>query len=596
MDERHLHDLIGQVRRGSLPRREFVARLAACGLTAPIAGQLLLHAGVAQARPADLYMPTQRGGGGLLRQLWWQAPTLLNPHFATGSKDLGAARLFYEPLATWDGDGNLLPVLAAEVPTLENGGVARDGLSVTWKLKRGVTWHDGAPFTADDLVFNWEYARDPATAAVTIGSYQPLKMEKLDSHTVRVSFASPTPFWADQYVTQPLLPRHVFAPYAGARSRDAPANLRPVGTGPYRFVEFKPGDTVRGELNPTYHMPNRPHFDRVEMKGGGDAVSAARAVLQTGEFDFAWNALVEDEVLRRLESGGRGRGRAVFTTGGDIEYIMCNFADPWTEVDGERSSPNSRHPILSDPAVRQALGLLVDCEAIKAHIYGRGGEVTPNFLNNPARFNSKNRRHEFSIDKANAVLEAAGWKRGADGIRAKDGKKLKFVFQTSINAPRQKTQAVIKQACQRAGIDLELKSVTASVFFSSDVANPDTNAKFQADIQMYTITRGSPDPGRFMELFCSWLVASKENKWQGRNIPRWRNDEYDRAYRAAEVELDPVRRAALFVRMNDLVCDDHAVIPVMLRHRVSAIGRGLHAPMSGWANEMQQIHDWYRES
>src|SRR5439155_20859716 len=110
----------------------------------------------------------------------------------------------------------------------------------------------------------------------------------------------------------------------------------------------------------------------------------------------------------------------------------------------------------------------------------------------------------FSVDKANRLLEEAGWKRGPDGIRAKDGKKLKLVFQTSINAPRQKTQAIIKQACQKAGIDIELKSVTGSVYFSSDVANPDTDRKFNADLQMYTVgTPSVPDPERFMQQFVS---------------------------------------------------------------------------------------------
>src|SRR2546426_122093 len=98
-----------------------------------------------------------------------------------------------------------------------------------------------------------------------------------------------------------LIPKHVFEPFKGARSREAPANLRPVGTGAYRFVDFKPGDVVRGELNAVYHVPNRPFFDAIEMKGGGDAASAARAVLQTGEYDYAWNMQVEDDILRRLE-------------------------------------------------------------------------------------------------------------------------------------------------------------------------------------------------------------------------------------------------------------------------------------------------------
>src|SRR2546426_7266345 len=220
------------------------------------------------------------------------------------------------------------------------------------------------------------------------------------------------------------------------------------------------------------------------MKGGGDAVSAARAVIQTGEFDYAWNMQVEDEILKRMEQGGKGRADIV--AGGNIEHIQLNNTDPWTEVDGERSSIKTKHPFLADPAVRQALNLLVDRGSVQEQIYGRTGIATANFLNAPSRFVSKNTKWEFNVDKANQILEAAGWKRGADGIRAKDGKKLKFLYQTSINAPRQKTQAIVKQACSKAGIELELKSITANVFFSSDPANPDTFPHFSSDLQMFT--------------------------------------------------------------------------------------------------------------
>jgi peptide/nickel transport system substrate-binding protein len=596
MDERQLRELIAQVKTGRMSRRRFVQTMVGLGLTAPLASQMLAYSGVAQAQPASAYKPSRRGGGGPLKMLWWQGATLLNPHFAVGTKDQEGSRIFYEPLAGWDQDGNLIPMLAAEIPSLENGGLARDGMSVNWKLKKGVQWHDGAPVTADDLVFNWAYANDPATAAVTIGTYKDVVVEKLDSHTVRVRFKKPTPFWADAFVGTRgmIIPRHLFEPYRGAKSREAPANLRPVGTGPYRFTDFKPGDMVRGVLNPNYHLPNRPHFDSIEMKGGGDAVSAARAVIQTGEFDYAWNMQVEDEILKRLEAGGKGR--AEITPGGNIEHMMLNATDPWTEVDGERASIKTRHPLFSDPAVRDAMNLLVDRGAVQEHIYGRTGVATANFLNNPERFRSRNTRWEFSVDKANQGLEAAGWKRGPDGVRAKDGKKLKVVFQTSINAPRQKNQAIVKQACQKAGIDVELKSVTASVFFSSDVANPDTYTKFYCDVQMYTTTMTQPDAELFMNQFVSWEAAGKANKWQGRNITRWRSDEYDRTYRAAEGELDPVKRAALYIRMNDLVIAGRHIIPVVYRPRVSAVANKLHAPLSGWDNDLWNLKDWYKDA
>jgi len=596
MTERELRRYIEAVRVGKVSRRDFIGTLVGLGLTAPIASQLLMHAGIAQAQAPSAYKGTKRGGGGPLKTLWWQGATLLNPHFATGTKDQDGSRIFYEPLASWDGEGNLVAVLAAEIPTVENGGLSKDGKTVTWKMKRGVQWHDGQPFTSADVVFNWEYASDPATSAVTIGSYKDMKATAVDQYTVRIDFPKPFPFWAQPFVgvAGMLIPKHLFDAYRGAKSRDAPNNLKPVGTGPYKFVDFTPGDMVRGALNPNYHLPNRPFFDTIEMKGGGDAVSAARAVLQTGEFDYGWNLQVEDEILTRLETGGKGRVNII--PGGDIEFIQFNFTDPNQEVDGERSSIKTKHPCFSDPAVRQAMSYLVDKESVQKYIYGRTGIATANFVNNPSRFRSPNTKFEFNVDKANAVLEAAGWKKGSDGIREKGGKKLKFVYQTSVNQPRQKTQQIIKQAAQKAGVDLDLKAVTASVFFSSDVGNPDTYTKLYADMQMFTTTMTQPDPGIFMNQYCSWEFSSKANKWQGRNVTRWSNPEYDNAYHASENELDPVKRAALFIKMNDMVINDHAIVPVVTRPRVRASNLKLKVPESGWDSDFWALQDWYREA
>jgi peptide/nickel transport system substrate-binding protein len=318
-------------------------------------------------------------------------------------------------------------------------------------------------------------------------------------------------------------------------------------------------------------------------------------VLQTGEFDYAWNMQVEDDILRRLEQGGKGRVN-IWPTGAP-EHIQCNFTDPWTEVDGERSSIKTTHPLLSDPAVRQALNLLVDRAAVHEQIYGRQGQTSANFLNAPSRFFSRNTRWEFNVDKANQVLDAAGWKRGGDGIREKGGRRLKMVYQTSINAPRQKNQQIVKQAAAKAGIDLDLKSVVASVFFGSDPANPDNYPHFYTDLQMYNTTMTAPDPQYFMNQFTSWEAASKANKWQGRNVTRWRNEEYDRTYNAADVELDPVKRAALFIKMNDLVIQNVVVIPVLWRNGVSASTHKLRGmDLTGWDTTMWRLPYWYKEA
>ena len=594
MHEEELRRLLEEARQGVCSRREAVRCLTGLGLSVPMAGFLLMEAGVADAASPFVYKPTRRGGGGTLRLLEWQMATLLNPHFATGMKVGFGSRIFYEPLAQWDADGNLVPVLAAEIPSRANQGLAADGKSVVWKLKRGVAWHDGEPFTAEDVIFNWRYAIDPAAATVNLSAYRNLTIEKVDSHTVRVVFATPSPFWPGQYSQVLLIPRHLFAPFTGAKSRDAPNNNRPVGTGAYTFVEFKPGDALRAALNPRYHEPNRPHFDIVEVKGGGDATSAARAVLQTGEFDYAGSLSVEDDVLSRMEAGGKGRMELL--TGSTTTAIYLNFTDPNTEVAGERSHPSTRHPIFGDPRVRRAITHLVDRHSIVRFLYGRQGAATSNFINHPERYRSGAVAPEFDIGKANALLDAAGWRRGGDGIRERNGRKMTLLFQAAVGSFIQKFQAIVKQAFQQAGIAVDLKGVTSSVFFSADEGNPDTYGKFYADMQTYAWTNASPDPEGLMLCFVSWEACSKANKWLGQNLVRWQNSEFDSLYRAAESELDPVKRAAIFIRMNDLVVADGYVLPVIDRKSVRVMKRNLFAPLSGWQNDMATLPHWYRET
>ena len=598
MDEHAIRELIEDVKRAKLSRRRFVQTLVGFGVTAPMAAQILAYAGVARAQPKVTgAAPTRRGGGGAVRMLYWAAPTILNPHLAVAPKDLEASQLFYEPLADIDTDGNVVPVLASETPSVANGGVAPDGTWVQWRLKRGVTWHDGRPFTADDVVFTWQYAADTASATTSIGSYRDIdRVERVDDHTAKLVFKRPVPFWADAFCTAAgfVLPKHVFEPYRGGRSREAPANLKPVGTGPYRYVDFKPGDVLQAEINPAYHVPNRPFFDTVELKGGGDPVSAARAVLQTGQYDYGWGLNMEDEILRRLEDGGKGRVVIGRTT--NLDYIQVNQADPWRDVDGERASIKTTHPFLTDPVVRSALALLVDRAAIQREIWGRQGDTTGNFLNRRP-FASPNTPWEFNPDKASALLDAGGWKRGPDGVRVKDGKRLKLLFQT-VNQPiRQKMQQVVKQACGRAGIECELKAVVGSVFFSSDPGNVDTESHFYADLQLSPKILRQPDPQAFMRAFCSWEVAQKANKWAGVNVTRWRNDEYDRLWRAAEGEMDPVKRAAMFIKMNDLVVQHVVVIPVIIRHAVFATASSIRGfDFSPFSGPLWRLVYWTRET
>jgi peptide/nickel transport system substrate-binding protein len=226
---------------------------------------------------------------------------------------------------------------------------------------------------------------------------------------------------------------------------------------------------------------------------------------------------------------------------------------------------------------------------------GRNGQITANFLNAPERFRSRNATWEFNPDKANRILDEAGWVRGADGVRARDGKRLRLLFQAATSSSVQKVQAVVKQSAARAGIEVEVKAVPASVFFSADPNNPDTTVRFLADLQMYTVFT-SLDPQFFMAQFVSWEMPTKENKWTGRNLTRFRNEEYDRLWREAETEMDPVKRAALFIRMNDLVIQSCVVIPVTWRNVLHAVSNRIAGvEPNGWDSIFGRIAYWHRQ-
>ncbi|MEI2616688.1 MAG: peptide ABC transporter substrate-binding protein [Thermomicrobiales bacterium] len=547
----------------------------------------------AEAKPTETQQAVgPAGGGGQLRLLWWQAPTIMNPHLSTGTKDFDASRVVYEPLADFDSDGNGLPSLAVEMPTLENGGVSKDGLSVTWKLRKGVKWHDGTPFTADDVVFTWQYASDKATAAVTIGNFANVdKVESVDETTVKIIFKQQNPAWFDVF-TGPngmILPKHVFGDYVGEKSRDAAANLKPIGTGPFKIREFRPGDVAMYDIFEDYWDAGKPFFDSVELKGGGDAQGAARAVLQSNEGDWAWNVQAEPSILNQMAQGGVGI--IVSNPGSSAERIMINFADPNTEVDGARSEPSTQHPIFKSKDARNAIALSIQRDVIAKQLYGEGssaelGKASSNNLNAPGRLVSPNTTWEYNIDKAKQLLanvpEAAGYK---------------LLYQTSINSVRQKTQEIVKQSLEQVGFVVELKSVDSAVYFASDAGNPDTYPHFYADLEMYTNGPSSPYPISWAERFRSDEIAAKANSWAGTNITRYNNPEFDKLHDQARVEMDPAKQVDLFVAMNDMSVNDFVEVPIVHRAGVACASKTL-AGYKGtmWSSDLYDLKNWKRQS
>jgi peptide/nickel transport system substrate-binding protein len=543
-----------------------------------------------------------RGAGGELKILYWQAPTILNTHQATGTKDYDAARLIMEPLASWGVDGKpIANGLAKEIPTLENGGVSKDFTTVTWKLIDGLKWSDGSAVTADDVVFTSKYLADVDTADPNSDFMEGVKsVVATNPTTVTVTYAEPTSGYY-KFGTgggNEIMQKAQFEKCLGPKASECPENLKPIGTGPYKLTEFKSGDVVTYEINTNYRDPKKPYFKTVQFKGGGDALSAARAVFQTGDVDYGWNLQVEAPVLKALIQGST-KGDYLGKASSNVERVNINFANPDPALGDKRSEPDTKHPFFSDKNVRLALAMATDRATVGKELYGDGltGVSTCNqFMGNPA-WESKSSANlpacKFDPAAANKLLDDNGWVKGSDGVRAKGGVKLKILFGTTVNALRQKTQDILKKNWEAVGFSVELRSVSAGVFFTN-TANDGAN-KFFYDVTMYT-NGSTPDIASYASGWTTKNIAQKSNNWNQTNYHRYSNPQYDTLVDQMRKETDPAKIYQLAIQANDIIVGDVVVIPLVNRFQVaSAKSKALQGTnLNPWDSEMWNIADWYK--
>ena len=558
---------------------------------------------------AMFILSTLFGGVGLAQDtsevtiLYWQAVSILNPYLSGGTKDFDAAALILEPLASIAPDGTMVPDLAEFIPTLENGGVSEDLTTITWKLKEGVIWSDGSPLTVDDLIFTWQYCTHPEGGCSTKHFYNDVvSMEDIGDNQIKITFGVPKPNPYDPFVSQsaPVLQQAQFADCMGAQmSACTDQNFAPIGTGPFMVDEFRPNDVVTYVANPNYREEGKPHFDRVVFKGGGDAESAARAVLETGEADYAWNLQISPAVLSGMEAAGNGTVVVAFAS--SVERLMLNQADvsPDNPSRSVRMPDGSNdHPFLTIPEVADAMSLAIDRDIIAGQLYGAGGKAACNMVNGPpVNVSETYLGCSQDIMGANAILDGAGiLDSDGDGIREANGVPLRVQYQTSTNAVRQNTQALIKQWWSEIGIETELRNIDAAVFFGGDPASPDTYQKFYSDIQMFTSGTSGPDAETFMVRWICGADPNPDNGWLGRNVPRHCNPAYDALYETLTQTGGVEARAEIVKQMNDLLIESGALIPLVFRGSVSAHSNSLAGvDMNGWDSEMWNVQDWYRD-
>ena len=545
-----------------------------------------------------------RGRDGELRLLYWQAPSTMMPYLSGGTKELEASSVVIEPLARYDNDGKMHPWLAEEIPTVANGGVSEDLKSITWKIKPGIKWSDGSELTSADAIFTYEYCSHPDTGCTSSNYFNDIvSVDAVDSHTIRINFTVAKPFPYAPFVgyNAPIMQAAQFEGCIGAKAQECTEqNFNPIGTGPFKVVDFKPNDVIVFEANELYREEGKPAFSRLLFKGGGDATSAARSVLETSEMHYAWNLQVEPEILTKMAEAGKGTIIAGFGT--SVERLMVNFTNPDPDLGDDRAEylggNNNRnpHPFLADYAVRRALSLAIDRQILVDAGYGSAGKVGCNVLPAPAIYASdaNDECKTQNVDEANRILDEAGWVRGSDGVRAKNGVRLSILYQTSTNSVRQGTQAFIKEMWKAIGVETELRNLSASVFFGGDPGSPDTYQKFYADIEMYTNNFSGTDPETYMANWTCKQVSRRANTWGGGNMPRWCNPDYDALSAEMSTTADLDDRIRLAKAMNDMLMQDYAMIPLVHRGGVSAFSNVIEGPRGNeWDSELWNIADWH---
>lgn len=452
-----------------------------------------------------------------------------------------------------------------------------------------------------DVKFTGEYCMHPEGGCAQSGKFEGVSsIDVIDDKTVRVNFENPTPnpYTAFMGALSPILQKAQFENCMGAKAPECTdANFGPIGTGPFVVTDFRPNDVATFKANENYRDANKPAFAEVVLKGGGDAASAGRAVMETGEFDYAWNLQLAPDVIANMAKGGKGTPISAFGT--LVERIELNMTNPSSDLpEGERSTAAHPHPFLSDINVRKALSMAIDRDLLVEIGYGQAGRPACDIVPAPQMYAAGNTSCiGQDIDGANALLDDAGWMRGPDGVRAKDGVRLSMLYQTSTNAVRQDFQAIIKEWWSMIGVETELRNISGSVYFGGDPSSPDTFQKFYADAEMYANNFDGTDPQSYLASYTCEKAPRPDTQWQGENINRYCDPAYDALVEELSQTGDLAERSRIAKKLNNmLTVESYTILPLVDRGRVSAHANSLGGVvLNTWDSELWNVADWYRK-
>ena len=518
--------------------------------------------------------------GGQVTMAVWQEPATLNQLISSQTVVDEVAVFFGEPLLGAGPDGSYYPALAKEIPTQANGGVSADGKTITWKLKEGVKWSDGQPFTCEDVKFTWQAHVTPNVGVISTTGFSDMEsVECPDPLTAVVKYKNfYAPFLNNFYI---IIPKH----YAGdpAQMKDWKYNSMPLGTGPYKVDEYQKGSYIALSRNPNYRDPNKPYLDKVIIRIVPSS-EVAKQLLRSGEIDIMWNNTEAD--YPELEKMQGIKISDPVQIGG--ERLFLNLTKP-----GEPSDNKTPHPILGDQKVRQAIAYGINKQQIIDKLLF--GKALPGSSElNAGFFNCEDiKPYPYDPAKAEQLLDEAGWKKGADGIREKDGQKLRLKYQTtSGNKLREDSQVLIVEDMKKIGIDLFIENQPSALLIGS-WANKSPRKWGNFDIIMYT-TNAALDPhSQMLNQHTSGSIPSEQNQG-GQNYPRWNDPETDAAVKEGGNIPDQAKRKEAYCKAAKRVVDGAPHIYLYQRRDIDSYRDRLQGWIpNAWDNNGWNAADWW---
>ena len=552
------------------------------GSLAILIAMLLVASACAPAGPSGQPAATgeQVKSGGTARVTMNQEPDTLNPLFGGGLRVANTVmQAVFSGLWVNDEKGDFQPDLAAEVPTVQNGSVSRDGKTITVKLRKDVKWADGKPFTAQDVKFNWDIAKPTSSTLRNITEFN-----VKDDHTIEWKMG--TVFGA--YLTlfsypSGIVPKHAFP--EGATPDDVKKHefgRKPFGTGPFKVTEWQAASHITLEPNASY-FGGKPKLDKIVFRITPDK-NTQLAQVRAGETDLAVDLIETDAPeLERLDGW-----RILTVAGPTSDRLFLNLAKP-----GDPADNTTPHPVLGDKNVRKALELSINKqELVDKVLLGKTKVATSEYPVGWAAPNIPPTRYDAA--EAQRLLEQAGWRPGADGIREKGGTRLKLsVNSTTGNKLREDVEALIQAGWKRIGVELEIKNQTAAVLVGEWSAGG-TVQKGKHDIAFYGFTPGiDPRSSVSVRFHSDQIPRDEPGKQNGSNNMRFRNAEVDKLADEADATLDLEKRKVNYTRIMQIVAEEVPIIYLYNRANIDVASQkvvGLKSHPFRWIT--WNTHEW----